>query len=71
MGILKKLDGWKTILSYILAQVFGSYPLLLTAFNELAADYKDPQKIINFLIQLGLVLGLSHKAVKNFGGKKY
>jgi len=65
MSIFKKLNGWKTIISYILAQAFGSYPLLLTAFNELVADYKDPQKIINFLIQLGMALGLSHIAIKN------
>jgi len=65
MNIFKKLNGWKTILSYILAQIFGSYPLLLTAFNELLEDYKNPQKIINFLVQLGMVLGLSHIAIKN------
>lgn len=64
-NLLKKLDGWKTILSYIFAQVFGSYPLLLTAGKELLTDYKNPEKIINFLIQLGLALGLSHKALKN------
>lgn len=65
MKIFKYLNGWKTVLSYVLAQVFGSYPLLLTAFNDLMADSKNPQKIINFLIQLGLALGVGHIAIKN------
>lgn len=59
------LDGWKSIISYVFAQVFGSYPLVITAFNELLENPKDPQKIINFLIQLGLALGLTHKVLKN------
>lgn len=67
MNIFKKLNGWKTILFYILAQVFGSYPLLLSALQELMENPKDVQKIINFLIQLGIALGLSHKLLKNVG----
>lgn len=63
--LLKYLDGWKSIISYILAQVFGSYPLVLSAFNDLMDNPKDPQKIINFVLQLGLALGLSHKIIKN------
>lgn len=63
--ILRLLDGWKTILAYIFAQIFGNYPLLLSAFNEFIADPKDAQKILNFLIQLGLALGLSHRLLKN------
>lgn len=65
--LLKYLDGYKTILAYIFAQVFGSYPLVVSSFNELLADHKNPQNIINFLVQLGLALGLSHKLLKNVG----
>lgn len=63
--LLKILDGWKSVISYVAAQVFGSYPLVLTALNEFLAEPKNPQKVVNFLVQLGLALGLSHKVFKN------
>lgn len=63
--LLKLLNGWKSIISYIAAQVFGSYPLVLTALNEFLENPKDPQKVVNFVVQLSLALGLSHKLLKN------
>lgn len=70
MKILKYLDGWKTIIGYLLAQFLGSYPLLLTAAQELLADPQDKQKLYNFVAQLVIATGLTARLFKNITGKK-
>lgn len=70
MKILKYLDGWKTIIGYLLAQFLGSYPLLLTAAQELLADPQNKQKLYNFVAQLVIATGLTARLFKNITGKK-
>lgn len=63
--LLAKINGWKTILAYIVAQVGGSYPLVAGAFMAWQAAPSDPQAIGNLVAQLGLVVGVGHKVIKN------
>jgi hypothetical protein len=68
-NILGKLDGWKSILGYVLAQIFGDMPMLLAAINGFIANPKDPQAALNLVAQLVLAFGLSHRAIKNIVGR--
>lgn len=68
-NILSRLDGWKSILGYILAQIFGDMPMLLAAINAFIANPKDTQAALNLVAQLALAFGLSHRAIKNVIGK--
>lgn len=63
--LLRYLDGWKTIIGYLLAQFLGSYPLLLTAAKELLANPEDKQKLYNFVAQLVIATGLTARVFKN------
>lgn len=67
--LLKYLDGWKTVIGYLLAQFLGSYPLLLTASQELLEDPQNKQKLFNFVAQLVIATGLTARVFKNFSGK--
>lgn len=68
-NILGRLDNWKSILGYLLAQFFGDQPMLLAAINAFIANPKDPQVALNLVAQLVLAFGLSHRAIKNVIGK--
>ncbi|NDF13447.1 MAG: hypothetical protein EB060_11625 [Proteobacteria bacterium] len=65
LNVIAKVNGWKTILAYVVAQVGGSYPLVLGAYLAWKAAPSDPQAIANLVAQLGLVVGVGHKLVKN------
>lgn len=61
----KKIDGWKTVLAYIVAQVSGTYPMVLAAYVAWQAAPGDAQAISNLIAQLGLAVGVGHKVIKN------
>ena len=63
--LIAKINGWKTILAYTVAQVGGSYPLVAGAFAAWQLAPTDPQAIGNLVAQLGLVVGVGHKLLKN------
>lgn len=58
------LQGWKTVIGYILANVLGSYPMLVQAINDVIAD-PSRQNIINVAIQILLLVGVSNRVLKN------
>ena len=64
-GLFGKLNGWKSIVGYLVAQVAGSQPLLMAAWVAWLAAPKDPQAILNLLGQGVLAGGLLHKLIKN------
>lgn len=63
--LLKKFDGWKTILGYLIAQVVGSQPLLMAAWVAWLANKSDPDAVANLVGQLALAGGLLHRFIKN------
>lgn len=66
LGLLfKKLDGWKSILGYLILLVGGSNPLLGAAFAAWMANKQDPQAITNLIGQLTLAGGLFLRFIKN------
>jgi hypothetical protein len=65
LSLPAKINGWKTILAYVVAQVGGTYPLVAGAFLAWKATPNDPTAIANLVAQLGLVVGVSHKVLKN------
>lgn len=65
LALFSKLNGWKTILGYLVAMVAGSQPLLGAAFAAWMANKQDPQAITNLLAQLAVAGGLFHKFIKN------
>jgi hypothetical protein len=69
-ALLARLNGWKSIISYLLLQVPGlsDYPGVVTAIQEALAN-PTKQNVINLVLQLALVGALSHKALKNVSGK--
>ena len=60
------ITKWKTVLGYALAQLFGTYPLLYTAYEQMVAN-PTKETILNFGIQLLIALGVGHKVLKNIG----
>lgn len=69
MKLFKILDGWRSILGYVIAQVAGSQPLFMAAWLAWLAAPKDPQAIANLLGQAILAGGLIARLVKNLIGK--
>lgn len=65
MILPKKIDGWKTVLAYTVAQIGGSYPMVLGAYEAWQANPSDPTAISNLIAQLGLAIGVGHRLVKN------
>jgi hypothetical protein len=61
----KKVDGWKTVLAYTVAQVSGSYPMVLGAYAAWQANPSDPTAVSNLIAQLGLAVGVGHRVIKN------
>ena len=62
--MLAKLNGWKSILGYLLASVASGAPMLLPAVKAALATHSVVD-ISNAAGQLLLALGLAHKAWKN------
>lgn len=74
MAIWSLLNGWKTILGYLLLQIpeITSYPGIGDAIKEVISN-PTRQNIINFVVQLLLAIGVIHKVekeVKKFTSKK-
>lgn len=63
--LFAKVDGWKAILGYLIAQFAGSYPMLMVAFTAWVANKSDPQAVANLIAQLTLAGGIFHKFIKN------
>lgn len=76
MSVLLKLwamaDGWKTVLGYVLAQLpwFVAHPLIIDALMKVI-QHPDPKTAEgaeawgNLIVQLILLTGVLHIAVKN------
>lgn len=64
------LNGWKTVIAYILMQIpdLGNFPGLMTAIqNALAGGNR--QVYIELAVQILLAVGVSHRAIKNIKGE--
>lgn len=68
LSLPNRINGWKTILAYVVAQVSGTYPMLMTAWVAWQAAPQDAQAIANLIAQLGMAVGVGHKLVKNLQG---
>ncbi len=66
MGILNFLNGWKTILGYVLMSIPGltDYPMIKAALESVLAA-PTRQNAINAIIQIILVLGVADRVRKN------
>jgi len=65
-GLLGLLNGWKTIIAYLLLQVpnLTDFPGLVSAIQAALAG-GNRQVYIDLAVQILLAVGVSHKAVKN------
>lgn len=67
-----KLNGWKTVLAYVVAQLpwFAAHPLIVDAIMKVIAN-PDPataegaQAWGNLIVQLLMLTGILHIALKN------
>lgn len=69
--VIKFLDGWKSVLGYLLMSMpwLTPYPMLKAAIDAvLAVPSKD--NIINAVVQLILALGIADRVRKNIQGKQ-
>jgi hypothetical protein len=64
MKLLKKIDGWKSILSYIGINLSSGSFLPIEAISEAVAN-PTANSIFNAVVHVGLALGLTHRAIKN------
>jgi hypothetical protein len=69
-AILARINGWKSIISYLLLQVPGlsDYPGVVSAIQDAVAN-PTSQNILNAVLQVALAGALAHKGVKNILGK--
>lgn len=63
--LIANLDGWKSIIGYLLAQILGDFPLVLTAIQSWLANPSDKQALANVIAQVVLAFGLSMRLIKN------
>lgn len=63
---IRDLNGWKTILGYILLQIpwLTNHPLLLDAIRNWISEPANPQYIGELLLQVLLAIGVFHKLLK-------
>ena len=59
------LNGWKTIVGYIVANVLASSPLALAAFEKYLAD-PSIANLSSLAAQLLLLYGVGHQVIKKF-----
>lgn len=66
-AVLKKFDGWKTIIAYILVQIpwVSENPILADAITKLLANPKDTEAWTNLVVQLLLLVGVADILRKN------
>lgn len=83
MGILKKiklalgvvwsgLDGWKSIISYLLLQIpeLSAHPWAIEAIEKAVAE-PTAQNIGNAVLQILLIIALTHKGIKEVRSGNY
>ncbi len=63
MKILSFLNGWKSIVGFLGINLAAGHVLVIDAALD-AISNPNPQSIGNAVAQLLLLVGLSHKAVK-------
>jgi hypothetical protein len=65
--LIGKLNGWKTIIAYLLVQIpwLTDHPLIMDAITKILADYKSAEAWGNLLIQLFLLIGVTDILRKN------
>lgn len=65
-ALLGLLNGWKTVIAYLLLQIpnLSDYPGLLSAIQAALAG-GNRQVYIELAIQILLAVGVSHRAIKN------
>ena len=65
--MLKKVDGWKTVLAYILIQIpwFSANPMVLDAAQKVLANTSDVQAWVNLIVQVLLAVGVLDIIRKN------
>lgn len=63
---LDKINGWKTIVGYILLQIpwFAENPMLIEAIEKWIADMSNPQAIGELVLNILLAIGVIHKIAK-------
>ena len=66
LKLFKLINGWKSVLSYLLISVPGitDYPMLVDAINKVLAE-PSRQNILNFAVQLLLAGSIFHRVIKN------
>lgn len=71
MGILKKISGWKTVVSYLLLSIPGvtDTPMLKAAIDAVIAS-STPENIITLIVQAALFLGVGDRVRKNLASKR-
>ena len=63
--LISKVNGWKTIVAFILLQVpwFTEHPLIVDAIKKVVEE-PSAQNIGELVIHLLLLVGVSHKILK-------
>jgi len=66
-AFVRFVDGWKTVLGYILLSIpgIGAAPMLKTAIEGLLANPGNKQAIIDLTLQVILALGVGDRIRKN------
>jgi len=67
---LRLIDGWKSVIGYILMSVpiLTPYPMLKTAIEALMEN-TTKENAVNAIVQLILALGIVDRVRKNLNGK--
>ena len=65
--IIDKLDGWKTIIAYMLAQIpyLADKPWLIEAIQKVIAAPDDPNAWGELIVQVLFAIGVLHRIAKN------
>ena len=66
-SLVGKLDGWKTIVAYLLVQVpwFSDNPIVAEAITKVTANPNDAAAWANLSLQLFLLVGVADILRKN------
>lgn len=65
--LFKPVDGWKTVIAYVLAQIpwFTSNPLIMEAVNKVMENPADKGAWVNLFVQILLLVGIADIVRKN------
>lgn len=66
MGFLNFLNGWKTVIGYLLMSIPGltDFPMIKAAIESILAN-PSRQNLINAIVQIILALGVADRIRKN------